>query len=515
MFQVGEAGESNVFMSELEMNLPNLQTLESPSKVLSQWHQQLQNGLFQIVSSSRVVWHIAIQNGRVHYATHSLQTPKTLEFYLKTLGYGKVIVAGEHILNHHHQALTQNATSSNSSYTWGAICIQELESQGILSPYLANHLIDALSKESIETALWETTGTIQRITHTIAPESPLLSWNGVHFDSLIRALQKRQQTWLSISDAIQSPYQRPYCTNVARIHEAGSGGALPATTLKLLVKLMTGRSIRQIAQILKQDELKFAQLLYPYVKYGIVSIHPPAAHFNQLPLASSTVESNRLEQPPFAPAKRSSPSSPLPRQAAPQQTTVPRQAVVPPSPRPTINSSLNLNQTPVIHHSSHVNQTTAPVSQVPGGSDPPQKRYKIVCIDDNASMLEILEQYLEADCFEVTTVANPMQSISALFAAHPDLVLMDVSMPGINGHRLCQILKRSSAFKTTPIIMVSGNTGALDKATAKSMGATDYLEKPFSQKALLQIINEHLRGTYPDPNNRQSSFIESQTPFHQ
>lgn len=107
-------------------------------------------------------------------------------------------------------------------------------------------------------------------------------------------------------------------------------------------------------------------------------------------------------------------------------------------------------------------------------------------------MLEMLEHYLEDECFDVTTVANPMQSIPALFAAHPDLVLMDVSMPGINGNRLCQILKRSSAFKTTPIIMVSGNTGVLDKTKAKAMGATDYLPKPFSKETLLDLISHYL-----------------------
>jgi two-component system, chemotaxis family, response regulator PixG len=72
---------------------------------------------------------------------------------------------------------------------------------------------------------------------------------------------------------------------------------------------------------------------------------------------------------------------------------------------------------------------------------------------------------------------------------------MDVSMPGIDGNRLCQILKRSSVFTNVPIVMVSGNTGLLDKEKAKAAGATDYLTKPFSQDELLALVNQYLAQT--------------------
>ena len=107
-------------------------------------------------------------------------------------------------------------------------------------------------------------------------------------------------------------------------------------------------------------------------------------------------------------------------------------------------------------------------------------------------MLETLQRYLGKEGFEVATVENPMESMATLFSMKPDLILMDVSMPGMNGDRLCQILRRSAAFKQLPIIMVSGNAGALGKAKAESSGATAYLTKPFSKQDLLTLIETHL-----------------------
>lgn len=458
------------------MKLSDLQTLDSPSTFLTKWHQNPQNGLFKLVSKNNVVWHVAVCNNRVHYATHSLNSSKTLEFYLQTLGYEEAIIAGKHLLKNYQQTVEQRSTSLSPIYLSEVHCIQTLEHQGILSNYQANHLVDTLAKDSLETALWETSGTVKQIAPRIEAESPLLSWTGVHFPSLVQTLQQRQQTWRKIADVIQSPYQRPYCKDVSRIHEAGLVGSLPIATLKLLVRLMTGRSIRQIAQILKQDELKFAQLLSPYVRQGIVRIQAPSPPFARLSLSSTSLRSAHsgpLSTEVTSRERISSLASHQPTSILPR--TPPRFSFPPPS-------------APGSHKipDSSSTDTASSIASAP--------RYKIVCIDDNTSMLEMLENYLGSGRFEVTTVENPMESISALFASRPDLVLMDVSMPGINGHRLCQILKRSSAFKKTPIIMVSGNTSALDKAKAISMGATDYLEKPFSKKALLNVVNTYLKA---------------------
>jgi two-component system, chemotaxis family, response regulator PixG len=135
--------------------------------------------------------------------------------------------------------------------------------------------------------------------------------------------------------------------------------------------------------------------------------------------------------------------------------------------------------------------TAIPTINLPAAM-PPATRYKVVCIDDSPTVLETIQRYLGTEKFEVATVENPMASLSALFDMKPDLILMDVSMPGIDGNRLCQILKRSSVFTHVPIVMVSGNTGVLDKEKAKASGATDYLTKPFSKEELLSLVDQYL-----------------------
>ncbi|MEO1134058.1 MAG: response regulator, partial [Cyanobacteria bacterium J06639_1] len=74
----------------------------------------------------------------------------------------------------------------------------------------------------------------------------------------------------------------------------------------------------------------------------------------------------------------------------------------------------------------------------------------------------------------------------------PDLILMDVGMPNINGYDLCRLLRNNRLFKTTPIVMVTGNTATVDRMKAKIVGATDFLAKPFTQGELVAMVSRHL-----------------------
>ena len=66
-------------------------------------------------------------------------------------------------------------------------------------------------------------------------------------------------------------------------------------------------------------------------------------------------------------------------------------------------------------------------------------------------------------------------------------------MPRINGYKLCGLLRGSESCHHTPIIMVTGHKGLIDKARAKLAGATDYLTKPFTQQGLMEVIEKHLK----------------------
>lgn len=121
------------------------------------------------------------------------------------------------------------------------------------------------------------------------------------------------------------------------------------------------------------------------------------------------------------------------------------------------------------------------------------KVYKIACIDDSPTILSEIQRFLEEEQFAVTAIDDPVQASAVIFRLEPDLVLLDITMPRINGYKLCSLLRSSNAFKQTPIIMVTGNTGMIDKARAKMAGATDYLTKPFTQEGLMNIVNKYLQ----------------------
>jgi two-component system, chemotaxis family, response regulator PixG len=117
---------------------------------------------------------------------------------------------------------------------------------------------------------------------------------------------------------------------------------------------------------------------------------------------------------------------------------------------------------------------------------------KIVCIDDSRIILKEMQRFLKEDRFQITIIDDPIQASSAIFRIEPNLILLDITMPKINGYTLCRLLRNSDACKDIPIIMVTGNTGLIDKAKAKLAGATDYLTKPFTRMGLMAIVDKYL-----------------------
>ena len=120
------------------------------------------------------------------------------------------------------------------------------------------------------------------------------------------------------------------------------------------------------------------------------------------------------------------------------------------------------------------------------------KKYKVACIDDSPTILKEIQRFLHQEQFLVTAIDDPIQASSIIFRLEPDLILLDITMPRINGYKLCSLLRSSNVFNETPIIMVTGNTGLIDKARAKLAGATDYFTKPFTQEGLMAVISKYL-----------------------
>lgn len=118
--------------------------------------------------------------------------------------------------------------------------------------------------------------------------------------------------------------------------------------------------------------------------------------------------------------------------------------------------------------------------------------YTIVCIDDSPTFLRTMDDFLQNSNFSVLTIADPLKALIDLVQSKPNLILLDIDMPNLDGYELCSLLRKHPFFQHIPVIMVTGYNRIVDRARAKLAGASDYLTKPFTQSELLQLVFKHL-----------------------
>ncbi|MGK7876836.1 MAG: response regulator [Xenococcaceae cyanobacterium] len=127
----------------------------------------------------------------------------------------------------------------------------------------------------------------------------------------------------------------------------------------------------------------------------------------------------------------------------------------------------------------------------------------VVCIDDDVTIGRMVEYILKLQGYESTAISDPIQALSLVFELKPDLILCDIAMPKLDGYEICAMLRRSTAFRQTPIIMLTGKEGFIDRVRARMVGSTDYLTKPFGESELLLLLEQYIgSGICPDlPKN--------------
>jgi twitching motility two-component system response regulator PilG len=122
------------------------------------------------------------------------------------------------------------------------------------------------------------------------------------------------------------------------------------------------------------------------------------------------------------------------------------------------------------------------------------KKRHIVCIDDDISVGKNIEQILQQNGYESTAISQPLEALGQVFQIKPDIILCDLVMPKLDGYEICAMLRHSSAFRQTPIIMLTGKEGFIDRVRARMVGATDYLTKPFGASELLMLLEKYRNG---------------------
>ncbi|EAZ89636.1 response regulator [Crocosphaera chwakensis] len=248
--------------------------------------------------------------------------------------------------------------------------------------------------------------------------------------NVIIECQQRLKSWQSLAPLITSPEQRPYFfTN----NQKTSG--LSSEQTKKFSKLLRGFNFRQLAVLTDKDEITIAQYIYKFIQSKNIIIHDPQTPFDQLPRIVAKTENAQ---------------------------TIPNKTV-----RNNYVGNLQYNR----------NET---------------KQYKLVCVDDSPTILSEINRFLDKEDLLIHAINDSKKALLEIIRFKPDIILLDVGMPGIDGYRLCQLIRNHHFFKTTPIIMVTGNRGLVDRAKARVAGASDYLTKPFTQSDLLKMVFRYL-----------------------
>lgn len=118
----------------------------------------------------------------------------------------------------------------------------------------------------------------------------------------------------------------------------------------------------------------------------------------------------------------------------------------------------------------------------------------IACIDDSATVVQFLANILEAAGYRVLKIQEPLMGMATLSQQRPDLILMDLVMPNASGYDVCSFLRKTPIFQNTPIIILTSQSGLVDRTRAKLAGASDFLSKPPDPQVLLNLIRHHLQS---------------------
>lgn len=245
---------------------------------------------------------------------------------------------------------------------------------------------------------------------------------------LIEECKSRVQKWLSLGHKIVSPFQRPYFFGGAQVN-------LSPEQQQRLGSMLRGFSFRHLAVLMNQNEIALVRSLLPLIEKGAVVVREPQHPFDLLP---------------------------------------------------SFDTSLWQEATPTVAEESGDLGSGFFTSKVPS------RTYRIVCIDDSPTMLKEMKRFLADDAFEVIALNDSVKALMEVMRLNPDLILLDVGMPNIDGYKFCKVIRNHERLKSVPVIMVTGNTGLIDRAKARLVGATDYMTKPFTQEELLKIVFRYL-----------------------
>lgn len=147
---------------------------------------------------------------------------------------------------------------------------------------------------------------------------------------------------------------------------------------------------------------------------------------------------------------------------------------------------------------SHEPETNADVEALANSFSPPSEstssdgRPLVMVVDDSPTVRKLVALTLERRGYRVISAFDGVAAIKELGLCRPDLILLDINMPRLDGYRLCKLIKKHEATQSIPVVMLSGKDGMFDKLRGRLVGCSDYITKPFEADALTHKVAKYL-----------------------
>lgn len=267
----------------------------------------------------------------------------------------------------------------------------------------------------------------------------------------VQALQEAQQAWETWRDAGLASIS-PNMAAVLKQSEELQKLASPQV-YQTLVKLIDGkRSLRDVAAKVKQNELVLVRSLIPYIRKRAIAL----TNIPDLPA-------------PVIPA-----------------TTSPHAS------NPTFDASSNTLESENTASEPSTSFKSQPSNSGLAIANPKLVKPLIAHVEDSLQERLIVEQILTKAKYGFISIEDSMQALPLLLQHQPDLIFLDLVMPVANGYEICAQIRRISLFKETPVIILTGNDGIVDRVRAKMVNATDFLAKPISEQKIMAILQKYL-----------------------
>ena len=140
------------------------------------------------------------------------------------------------------------------------------------------------------------------------------------------------------------------------------------------------------------------------------------------------------------------------------------------------------------------------------------EKQRVLIVDDDANIAELISLYLTKECYETMIVLDGEEALRVFPEFKPNIILLDLMLPGIDGYQVCRELRTTSQI---PIIMLSAKGEIFDKVLGLELGADDYMIKPFDSKELVARVKAVLRRTFvppaseaPDTGRQRGEYVE-------